>query len=130
MLEMIERRKQERFKVEGDAYVYSASSFTFIGKVIDISRAGVSFSYMEDDHSEPIKIDDLGILISKKDFIAENLPLQIVSDKAVPDLPVGVVVRKRCSGRFLFLTPEQEGELERFINRHAKQDVKTVKYSG
>ena len=130
MLDVIERRKQERFKIEGDAYVYSALSFTFTGKVIDISRSGMSFSRMESDDSEPIKIDDLGILISRKNFIAENLPLQIVSDKAIPDLPVSVVVRKRCGGCFVSLTPEQKGVLECFIQRHAKQDTKIIKNSG
>ena len=122
MSEMVDSRKQERFKVEGDAYVYSASSFTFIGKVIDISPSGISFSYMADDDSEPIMIDELGILLSKKNSMAENLPLRVVSDEAVSGSPASAVVKKRCGGRFLSLTPEQEGELALFIKRHAVKE--------
>ena len=120
MMKMTERRKQERFKIEGDAYVYSASSNAFVGKAIDVSRSGIAFSYMEDDDSAPTKIDELGILISKFGTITENLPFESVSDEPVPSPPMSTVVMRRCGGRFLSLTPEQAGELERFFLKHAK----------
>jgi hypothetical protein len=119
---MIERREKERFKVGNNAYVYSASSFTFVGKIIDVSRSGIAFSYVEDYESVPAKIDELGILVSYFGYITENLPFEIVSNEVIPCPPGSTVVMRRCGGRFLFLTPEQEGELERFIARHAKKD--------
>lgn len=116
LIEIAERRNQDRFKIEGDAYVYSASTFTFVGRVIDISRSGIAFSCLRDDDSIPVKIDDLGILLSNKGFTTENLPFQIVSDGTLLDSPVNdVVMMKRGGGRFLSLTPEQQSELERFI---------------
>ncbi len=118
---MIERRVEERFKVESDAYVYSASSFTFIGKVIDVSRSGISFSYLEDFESAPTQIDELGILLSYYGHITENLPFEIVSNEVMPRPQGSTVVIRRCAGRFLSLTPEQEGALERFIARHTKK---------
>ena len=122
LIEIAERRQQDRFEIEGDAYIYSASTFMFVGEVIDISRSGIAFSCMQDDDSIPVKIDDLGILLSKKGFITENLPFQIVSYDTVLDSTVNKVVMKRGGGRFLSLSPEQRHELERFIAKCRKQD--------
>lgn len=121
LIETAERRNQDRFKIKGDAYVYSASTFTFVGRVIDISRSGISFSCMQDDDSIPVIIDDLGILLSNKGFITENLPFQIVSSDTMLDPSANdVVTIKRGGGRFLSLTPKQKSELERFIAKYGK----------
>lgn len=122
LIEIAERRKQDRFKIEGDAYIYSASTFMFVGEVIDISPSGIAFSCTQDDDSIPIEIDDLGIFLSKKDFMTENFPFQIVSDDTVHGSPVNNVVMKRGGGRFLSLTPEQKSALERFIAKSRKHN--------
>ena len=121
LLEIAERREQDRIKIEDNAYIYSASTFTFIGKVIDISRSGIAFSSILDDDSIPFKIDDLGILLSTKDYITENLPFEIISDDTVFVSPENNMVMMRSSGQFLDLAPEQERELERFITKSRKQ---------
>ncbi len=120
LLEIAEKREYDRYEIEGDAYIYSASTFTFVGKIIDISRSGIAFSCILDDESIPVKIDDLGILLSTKDFITENLPFEIISDDTVFVSPENSVVMKRGNGCFLTLTPEQEKELERFITKAKK----------
>ena len=122
LVEIAGRREQDRFNIKGDAYIYSASTFTFVGKVIDISRSGMAFSCMQDDESRPLKIDDLGILLSNRGFITDNLPFQIVSDDIVLHSAVNNIVMKRGSGRFLSLSPEQMSELERFIAKCGKQN--------
>lgn len=122
LIEIAERRKQDRFEIEGDAYIYSASTFMFVGEVMDISPSGIAFSSMQDDDSIPIKIDDLGILLSKKGVMTENFPFQIVSDDTVLGSPVNNVVMKRGSGRFLPLTPEQKSALERFIAKYREHN--------
>jgi hypothetical protein len=122
LLEIAEKREYDRYEIEGDAYIYSASTFTFVGKIIDISRSGIAFSCILDDESIPVKIDDLGILLSTKDFITENLPFEIISDDTVFVSPENSVVMKRGNGCFLTLTPEQEKELERFITKAKKHN--------
>ena len=122
LLDIAERRQQDRFKIEGSAYIYSASTFMFVGEVIDISRSGIAFRCMRDEDSIPVKIDDLGILLSNKGVITENFPFQIVSDETVLVSPASNVVMKRGGGRFLPLSPEQKHELDRFIARYGKQN--------
>lgn len=91
-----------------------------MGKLIDASRSGIAFSYVEENDSAPAEIDDLGILISGIGAITENLPFQLVSDVPIPGPPTSTVVMRRCGGRFLPLTPEQESELEGFVAKCKK----------
>ena len=118
MVDMIERRKQDRFKINAGAYVfYPSPNNIFMGKVVDISRSGIAFNYFT-DNPVPDDISELGILVSRSGSALENLPFQIVSDEDMPDHPASILVMRRRSGRFLTLTPAKENELKRFIENH------------
>ena len=117
---MSEKRKQERFKVDNDIYVYNSSSYiAFVGNILDISPSGISFSYVM-EISVPVDLDKLSILSSKHNSVLKNLPFETISDEIIQGDPASTVVMRRRSGRFLSLTPEQERELERFIENFAR----------
>ena len=114
---MIERRKQDRFKID-NAYVFCPSPYdVFMGKIIDISRSGIAFSYFADNPA-PGTINELGLLVSRSGSTLENLPFQNISDKGMPGHPASTLVMRRRSGRFLTLTPVKENDLKRFIDNH------------
>ena len=113
--DMTEKRSQTRFKVDDEIYVYNSSSYAaFVGNILDISHSGISFSYVM-DISAPVDLDKLSILSSKHRYVLKNLPFETISDEIIQGDPASTVVMRRRSGRFLSLTPEQERELERFI---------------
>ncbi len=118
MVDMVERRKQDRFKIDTGTYVFCPSpNNIFMGKVVDISRSGIAFNYFTDNPA-PDDISELGILVSRSGSALENLPFQIVSDEDMPGHPASILVMRRRSGRFLTLTPAKENELKRFIENH------------
>ena len=66
---MRERRTQERQSFDGDFYIYSSSVSTgFIGKIIDISPDGISFSYVMDSEA-PDDRNEPGILALEFDSV-------------------------------------------------------------
>jgi hypothetical protein len=116
--DMVERRKQDRFKIDTGVYVFCPlPNDIFMGNVVDISRSGIAFSYFA-DNPVPDDINKLGLLASRSGSTLEDLPFQIISDEVMPRHPESMLVMKRSSGRFLSLTPVQQSELERFIETY------------
>ena len=92
-----------------------------LGQIIDISRGGLSFRYMDNGMIEDQE-DLLTILSTDQQFYLVNIPFQTVSDFALINIPTfsSIIMRRRCV-RFKDLDEEQIRRLEEFIRRYASQ---------
>lgn len=116
---MSERRKKERFTLDNEVFIYSSSiSAGFVGKIIDISLTGISFSYVV-GFSAPDDMNELDILVPKIGSVLNKLPFKTISDEIIQGHPQSTVITRRRSGLFKDLTQDQESELERFIENLA-----------
>ena len=117
---MIDRRRQERLKVESEIYVYnSASHAAFVGNILDISQSGISFSYIM-DISAPVDLNKLSILSPEHRAVLKDLPFETISDEIIQGGPASTVIMRRRSGRFISLSQEQEKALEQFIENFSR----------
>ena len=102
-----ERRKHRRFKARSGTFSVGEKQ----GKIIDISMAGVAFSYVEQEDWTDESFDR-GMLLGERDLHIEDIPLKIISDCAINS---GLTVIRRCGVKFEQLTPRQISQLEFFI---------------
>lgn len=83
--------------------------------IMDISESGLSFRYLGQKLKRS-QIKEVN-LYHNFDLIAEDLPVQVVSDYRLRDNLVPV---RRGSLTFKELTPEQQSQLERFIQNYTE----------
>jgi len=115
------RRKHQRFRLIDAVFVEVRNSTSKVGQVIDISKGGLSFRYIDigDRPKESCKID-LVVKNNDNGFLVENLPFTTVADQDAPNKFVfSSVPMRRRSGRFGDLTEEQFSRLEKFIRKHS-----------
>lgn len=110
-----ERRKFERYAVEGPAYAAIGPDFGQMGHIMNISRSGVAFSYIK--HRERSIIDgETMIQISDNHKTLGNFPFISISDTG-GDLadPFSSVEVRYHRGRFGRLSREQRLILLSFL---------------
>ncbi len=90
-----------------------------LGQIIDISRGGLSFRYMDNGMIEEEE-DLLTILSTDQQFYLVNIPFQTVSDFALVNVPTfsSIIMRRRCV-RFRDLDEDQIRRLGEFIHKYA-----------
>ena len=119
------RRKWKRFRVKGGALVMfhgtrliklGKSRLIKLGPVIDISMGGLAVQYIET--SERLRdYSEISIIIPPNDIKLEEIPVKIVTDIEIAELPDSRKIRNRCF-HFGKLTPYQVFQLESFIKNH------------
>ncbi len=114
-----ENRKLERYRVRDGAMAVIGKNANVLGQIIDISRGGLSFRYMDNGIIE-VEEDLLTILSTDQQFYLVNIPFQTVSDFALVDIPTfsSIIMRRRCV-RFGNLDDEQIRRLDEFIRKYA-----------
>ena len=92
-----------------------------LGQILDISRGGLSFRYMDNDMIGGEE-ELLTILSTDQQFYLVNIPFQTVSDFALTNVPSfsSIVMRRRCV-RFKDLDEEQIRRLDEFIRKYAAE---------
>ena len=108
-----ERRKFQRYLVRGSVVVVLTTGDLLPCRIIDISRNGLAFSYQG-----ALKWGDELLQLGLQDdenFSLDKIPVRIVSDCALDE---SSQVRRRCGVQFGELTPDQEAQLDYFIQRH------------
>ena len=104
-----ERRRYERYKVKSHTAVVTYPTIIVSLNVIDVSEAGMAFSYAgwEEWPNERIKID-----ILDREFFLENISAHIVSDVQLDEESKSL---RRCSVEFSNIEKEQKDILNRYI---------------
>jgi c-di-GMP-binding flagellar brake protein YcgR len=116
-----ENRKLERYGVRDGAMAVIGKNANVLGQIIDISRGGLSFRYMDNGMIEDQE-DLLTILSTDQQFYLVNIPFQTVSDFALVNIPTfSSIIMRRRGVRFRDLDEEQARRLEEFIRRYASE---------
>ena len=122
-----EHRKYTRFSVPDNAYAALGPSFKMVGKIKDISMAGLALEYLTDEVSEleNFKVD---VFLRGEEFHLSKIPCKLIYDIALDTLgktqifPDGLM-RKRCGVQFEKLTKTRRMQLEQFIATHTTGQV-------
>lgn len=119
----IERREHERFRVRRDACVALMSDFRHVGQIIDISRGGLSFSYVPiaELQDESLELD---IFLAGGSSYLYKVPFRAVSDSETDsDNPFPSVTMRRHSLQFGELTHSQKSRLEYFLQNYTIKEL-------
>ncbi|MEE8432968.1 MAG: hypothetical protein V3S16_17105 [Candidatus Desulfatibia sp.] len=115
----LERRKQDRFKVRGGAFVSIKSDHCAkIGPIQDISRDGFAFMYVnkEDQIYGPLEVD---IFYSGSGIYMQKLKSKTISDfKIDKKAPSSSLAIRQCCVQFCELAEDQISHLEDFIQKY------------
>jgi hypothetical protein len=115
-----ERRRHKRYRVREGALAFLGS---IPGKIIDISRGGVSVNYVVFEKG-PEQVLKLDIFFPEEDFFLPGIPACVVSEIDSPaKLPFSAVQTKRIGVRFDGLSEKQEAALERYLLQNAIAEV-------
>ena len=119
------RRKYVRFLAQPNAYAALGSSFTKIGKILDISMGGLAFEYFSSSEDLNQYDSTVTIFISVNSFYLENVPCRMISDlpKCGSDnssvLNSNYLVKRSCL-QFSNISEDQRQRLEYFLNNHIR----------
>jgi c-di-GMP-binding flagellar brake protein YcgR len=117
--DLVERREHKRFHLSNRALVVLRPYYTKLGRVVDVSAGGLSFTYLESNQSsqESFELDVLS-----EDFTARvrEIPFEVVSEQDEKKAPfsAGSTTMKRCGVKFSSLTEIQRSLLKSFIEDH------------
>lgn len=118
-------RRWHRFRVKEGAMVEFKRPrlFRFLkhrvvkfAPLIDISRGGLAFQYI-DDKMWPNNFNVLSIKKTSEEFEIDNIPIRIVSDRAISSLKGAMLIR-RCGIKFEDLESFQKSQIDSFISLH------------
>ncbi len=114
----LEKRGLKRFKAQKDTYAALVNDSTKVGKIINISKGGLAFSYIGEDE----QITDwhkVNIFLNGNRFYLKELPFKAISDSYIDlKIPFRTVLMKQCGGQFGELTHSQIAQLDYFIENH------------
>ena len=115
-----ERRRHERFAVQGDAYAVLRSDSSRLGKIIDVSRGGMSFRYV--DGAENVTgTAAVDVFLLNRPVLMKSVPVRSCCDFPLdtPSVDTEEALRRRCV-EFVALEPGQASALEDFITHHTR----------
>jgi c-di-GMP-binding flagellar brake protein YcgR len=115
--ELVDRRRHERFKINGRAFVYYETHSPKVAEIMDISTDGVAFSYVGSTErlNQPLQLE---IIVPDSTGFMEKLPCRTVSDCQVCAETDESRGTRRCSVQFADLTDAQKAEIECFIENY------------
>jgi len=107
-------RKYKRLRAQNGAFVDLRISPIKVGKIVDISRGGLAFRYL--DVGEGLKeLFELDMYSRLNDFRMEKVPVKTIWDRETTG-ELSFSARTRLRGvQFGKLTQNQFSELERFL---------------
>lgn len=115
-----ERRRHERFAVQSDAYAVVRSHSPRLGKIIDVSRGGMSFRYVDGSESDS-GTAAVDVFLLNQPVLMKSVPVRSCSDFPLdpPSVDAEESLRRRCV-EFVALKPGQASALEDFIAHHTR----------
>lgn len=115
-----ERRKYTRFQVKDRSFVLNSK----FGPIVDISMDGLTFLHVPVGRGSK-ETADTGVLFAGETPFCDPLPVKVVSDQATGS--GGSEILRRSGVQFADLTQEQLSQLDAFIVKGQKWDLKKIK---
>jgi hypothetical protein len=119
---MNERRKEPRYRVRDGVFAIDVNESQRLGEIIDISRSGISFRYMNGQNKFDLTTA-LNIFSSTHSLFLNQFPFETVSDIPVQGHPASAITMKRTSGMLHSLSDQQQEQLDSFIDLHSTHPV-------
>jgi len=111
-------RHHKRFPVEESTFALLRAKGSKLGRVIDISKDGLSFRYLSIGGQLKGALQ-LDLISPHHDFTVNNLPVKIISSLEVAsEMPFRSITLWRVGAKFGKLTQKQKTKLEYFIQHH------------
>ncbi len=118
-----ERRKYKRYRTKEGAYAILSGPVSKMGQILDISRGGLSFRYI-DIGDRPRETCVLDILKEDNIFRLENVGFKVISDlDASKDFPFSTIPMRRCGGKLTGLSEAQMNDLEYLIESSTEPEA-------
>ena len=119
----MERRKYTRFRAKDGALIEVRSHRGRLGEIIDISKGGLAFRYI-DIGDRPKGSFELDIFLKEKGFRLERVPARTISDlKMTKYFPYSSTKTRRQGVQFGDLTQTQISKLDHFIKNYTRGKV-------
>ncbi len=120
MMKQVDQRKHPRLLVAYGAV--AALTESKLGKISDISRGGLAFSYIDfedEDYVAACGSPEVSI-IHDPGFSLLDVPCKVINDDcSPPEHQHGFLKMNKCRLQFYQLTPDQEAQIEYFIENFA-----------
>ena len=121
--ENIDRRKYTRFRAKDGALIELRSYRGKLGEIIDISKGGLAFRYI-DIGDRPKGSFELDIFLKETGFRLEKVPAKTITDlKTTKYFPYSSTKTRRQGVQFGALTRNQLSKLEDFIKNYTTGEV-------
>ena len=89
-----------------------------MGRIVEISRHGLTFDYIENDEICSSKAE-MDILVVDDNFHIRRLPFELVKDALIEsDMPFDSLTMKRMTVQFNSLTYHQKRKLDHFLEHY------------
>lgn len=117
-IEVVERRKNERFRLEDGALAVVGNPSAKVGQIIDVGMGGLAFRYIADE-ALPCESSQLDILLADDPSHLYGLRCEIVYDVETTNvIPFTSLAERRRGVKFGELTQSQRLQLEHLIRNH------------
>ena len=122
----IEQRKYVRFSVQDNTFAALRSEFKKVGKVNDISKRGLAFSYLTEsiEAGSDRDFSQVDIFLSGNSFQLPKVLCKIVYDiQDSKSIKNNSIMTRRCGLHFGKLIKSQSGLLELFLKNYTTEPL-------
>jgi len=118
----MDQRKHTRYKIKGGIFAAVLSDM-LLGQVKDISKGGVSFTYIAGEKSVDKNLE-LEIFSNSSRIYLKSIPFRVVSDTDVENhVPYSSLQIRQIRGAFIELTEDQKSQLDQFLPFFTEAEV-------
>ena len=118
MIQGEDLREHRRYQVKSVAV--ASLNDTEVGVIMDISRAGLAFRYIDFNYSDGIQVHtptEVDIVHNSNGFSLLGLPCTVIRvHYQLPGFYISSLKMNKCCLRFGILDPDQESQLDYFID--------------
>ena len=113
-----ERRKENRFHIEDGAYAILNQDVSLLGNIIDISKNGISFSYLGSEKISDREMD-IDLFMYHHNYYLDRIPARLVSNFRINNISLfSFVTLMRCCLEFREMPEDKRAEVDHFISNY------------
>lgn len=123
-MEPVEQRVHKRFRVRENSYVTFRWPLNKLGQIVDISRSGLSFRYIDIGERPSSSLEVMLNIKNNNGFRLEHMSFTSIYDlRATKEFPFSSTRIRRRGGRFVQLSQEQVSGLDYLIQNYTTGEV-------
>jgi hypothetical protein len=120
-----EKRKHTRFFTKEGTYAALGEHFSKVGKLQDISRAGLAFRYIENTENPNQNVSTVAIFVPENGFYLPDLACRLIYDAPLNSANSSRYFKTRfriirCGIKFTAVSEHQRDKLKFFLNHYIR----------